>query len=302
MYNPAKAEESDVSNNPFDLNNDAVYEAWRDAKMVDYPTTAEALVVSIADLANPTEAEFEAMMQRLRQTNMVVYAAPENRAQDKHEPEMLGIRFGLRVPDQNWGADEDGITALQVEEGQWRAGYIPYTNRAIHWHTDGYYNSPTQQVRAVMLHCVRPACEGGENQLLDQDLVYIHLRDENPDFIRALMGEDVMMIPANIKNGQELRPDRPGPVFSVDEQGAMHMRYTARARNVVWSDDALVQEAKACLEAFIEDTPYQMHHTLQSGQGLISNNVLHNRSAFTESEECKRLLYRLRFYSRVQNS
>ena len=35
------------------------------------------------------------------------------------------------------------------------------------------------------------------------------------------------------------------------------------------------------------------------GQGLIRNNVLHDRSGFEESDEHKRLLYRVRDYQRI---
>ena len=39
--------------------------------------------------------------------------------------------------------------------------------------------------------------------------------------------------------------------------------------------------------------------TLQPGQGLISNNVLHDRSGFDDDGEHKRQLYRLRYYQRM---
>jgi hypothetical protein len=41
-------------------------------------------------------------------------------------------------------------------------------------------------VRGLILHCVQSAATGGENQLLDHEIAYILLRDENPDHIRAL--------------------------------------------------------------------------------------------------------------------
>jgi len=90
------------------------------------------------------------------------------------------------------GADDDGITALKVQKSQWRKRYIPYTNHAIHWHTDGYYNPIYQQIMALNLHCVRPAMEGGENALMDHEIAYLQLRDESPEYIEALMHPDAM--------------------------------------------------------------------------------------------------------------
>jgi len=192
---------------------------------------------------------------------------------------------------------------LKVVSGQWRGGYIPYTNRLIHWHTDGYYNALDHQIRALFLHCVSPAEKGGENALLDHEVAYIHLRDSNPEYIKAFMADDAMTIPANIVDGKEIRPDRVGTVFSVLPDGNLHMRYTARTRSIEWKSDAVTQAAVKALEEFLDSSsPYIYRATLQSGQGLISNNVLHDRSGFEDSEDVKRLLYRLRYYQRIANT
>ena len=78
------------------------------------------------------------------------------------------------------------------------------------------------------------------------------------------------------------------------------MRYTARARNVIWREDALTSEAIACLTEFLaSDTPYILRTRLVPGQGLICNNVLHDRSGFDNDAEHERKLYRLRYYDRA---
>ena len=152
-----------------------------------------------------------------------------------------------------------------------------------------------------MLHCVSQEDSCGENALLDPEIIYIRLRQENPDYIRVLMQPDVMMIPANInKEGKMIRPDRYGPVFSILPDGNLHMRYTARTRSIEWKQDPLVSAAVALLHDYLHtDSPYIYRGTLQSGQGLISNNILHDRSGFEEDDEHKRLLYRMRYYQRV---
>jgi len=148
-----------------------------------------------------------------------------------------------------------------------------------------------------MLYCETPAPEGGENALLDHEIAYIHLRDANPDYIRALSQADAMTIPANEVNDHVERPDRPGPVFSVDAGGHLHMR----KRNIMWKNDVMTREAALVLGDFLaSDSPWIFRATLQTGQGLICNNVLHDRSGFNDSDEQKRLLYRLRFYDRVR--
>ena len=286
--------------NPFDLANEAAYRAWADARLEACPASIGELMVEIRNPKQLSPAEKNALLDVCRRANMVLYAGPTGHDADRSIPLRLAQQLGLSEPDDNWGADE-GITALQVVEGDWRSDYVPYTNRGIHWHTDGYYNTPARQIHALMLHCVSPAAEGGENALLDHELAYIHLRDRDPAFIQALMAPDAMTIPANVDAaGVVRRPDRTGPVFSVSNRGRLHMRYTARRHNVVWKDDPLTRAAVAELKAFMaSDSPYIFRATLQAGQGLISNNVLHDRSAFEDRGEYKRLLYRLRYYTRV---
>ena len=288
---------------PFDLNNDADYTAWREQKMLAYPTDIEALIVEINDPRQLTSTEFEALHTCCRKTNMAIYAGPTGSDPDKALPKSLGKQFGLSELDYNMGADDDGVTSLKVVEGKWRSGYIPYTNHPIHWHTDGYYNLPERQIHGLLLHCVSAAASGGENALLDHEIAYIHLRDRNPEYIRALMAPDVMTIPPNNENGEQLRPARSGPVFSVLEDSCLHMRYTARTRSIEWSPDPLTRAAVKALNDFLDSSsPYIYRATLQPGQGLISNNVLHDRSGFDDDETHTRQLYRLRYYQRITDT
>jgi len=78
------------------------------------------------------------------------------------------------------------------------------------------------------------------------------------------------------------------------------MRYTARTRSIKWKQNRAAREAVELLHEYLHtDSPYIYRGTLQSGQGLISNNVLHDRSGFEEDDEHKRLLYRMRYYQRI---
>lgn len=285
--------------NPFDLNDQQAYQNWREQKLADYPTDISELIVAVDNPTALTPAEQQALSQRLEKTNMALYASDLGTNPDKDIIKQLGAQFGLMQLDNNMCADEDAISSLEAADKGTRTGYIPYTNRPITWHTDGYYNTPDHQIRGLILHCVRPADSGGMNQLLDHEIAYIQLRDKNPDYIQALMHPQAMTIPANVVDGAELRPDRSGPVFSILQDGTLHMRYTHRKRNVSWRDDPLTLEAVAYLgELMTADNPYYYEGTLQPGQGLICNNVLHTRTGF--EEHSKRLLYRARYFDRIK--
>jgi len=296
----SRRSDSQTKDNPFDLDNDDAYVAWRDRKLDGYPVDVDELVVEVSDPRQLTSTEFEAIHARCRKTNMAIVASPAGSDPDKDIPRSLGSRFELTELDSNRGADDDGVTTLKVVGNEWRGSYIPYTNRPIHWHTDGYYNRHERQIRALLLYCVSPAARGGENAMLDHEIAYIHLRDTDPDYIRALMSREVMTIPPNVEGGIELRPARSGPVFSVLADGTLHMRYTARTRSIEWLPDLITQKAVAALNIFLgSNSPYIYRATLQGGQGLICNNILHDRSGFDDDETHTRQLYRLRYYQRI---
>lgn len=288
-----------MNTSPFHPDNESAYQQWRKQKLERVPASVEQLIVEVKDLKQPTVAEISAITERCARSNMAVYATGS--VVDKPALMKFAACFGLKHLDRNEGADDVGITALTVsDDAGWRKTYIPYTNRAIHWHTDGYYNTLEQQIRGLVLHCERAAEEGGGNALMDYELAWLHLREINPDFIRALMQPDVMLIPANEVDDKIIRPDRTGPVFSIDRHGHLHMRYTARQRNILWKNDMLTLEAVAALHELLNsESTWIYRATLQPGQGLICNNVLHDRTGFTDSDLHRRLLYRLRFYDRM---
>ena len=291
------------ADNPFLLDNEQAYQKWREQKLAAYPRNASELIVNIDDPRSLTDADKKQMSILFNRANMLIYNSKLLGVEDKNIPRQLGEQLGLRHLDPNMLADDDGVTSLSVVPGKLKRGYIPYSDRRLLWHTDGYYNKPEQQIRAFILHCVRPAAQGGENGLVDPEMIYIQLRDTNPDYIKALMHDNAMTIPANTESGGVTRPAQSGPVFSLDiATNCLHMRYTARTRSIEWRDDILTTRAVECLASCLNDeNPYVFNHILSSGQGLICNNVLHSRTAFTDDAQAGkgRLLYRARYYERV---
>ncbi len=288
-----------MNGNPFDLNDNDAYRRWRDAKLKDYPASLEELVVEVKDPRALTASERQALAERIAKTNMAIYAGATGEEPDKEIVRRLGQKFGLVRLDRNMCADDDAITSLETADTEPRTGYIPYTNRPIAWHTDGYYNELHRQIHGLILHCVRPAAEGGGNRLLDHEIAYLLLRDENPDYIRAFQHPEAMSIPPNVVNGEELRGWATGPVFMSAPDGSLHMRYTHRKRNIRWRDDETTREAVAFLGSVMTpENPYCFEGTLEAGQGLICNNVLHTRSGFEKNS--RRLLYRGRYFDRIR--
>jgi hypothetical protein len=284
---------------PFDLADTATYRTWRDRKLATAPVTAAELLVEVADPTRLSRAERDALIERCERTNMALYAAPPRSDGASDVPRQIGAQLGLHTLDVNYLADDDGITPLAATDTGPRSGYIPYTNRAIRWHTDGYYNPPERRIRAMILHCVQRAEQGGENRVFDHELAYIALRDADPAFVAALMLDDAMTIPARSEEGEVARGDQSGPVFSVTADGRLHMRYTARTRSIAWKDDPLVHAATAALLRVLDTDPRVLQLRMEPGMGIVCNNVLHDRAAFSDSATRRRLILRGRYYEPV---
>ncbi|MGE5154825.1 MAG: TauD/TfdA family dioxygenase [Bdellovibrio bacteriovorus] len=287
----------EIPDNPSHL---AAYGAWRDRRLAAYPATPEDLRVELGSLAAPSPAERAAIARRIALYNLALVAVPVHQI----TPEAIlafGCALGLNTADSNLFADHRAVSTIAAGGADERADYIPYTTKPLSWHTDGYYNPAHAQVRAWTLFCLRQASAGGVNSLLDPEIAYIHLRDQSPELVRALAHPRAFTIPANRRGSQVLRAESTGPVFSFD-QGHLHMRYSARSRNVEWRATPETQAAREALDRlFSSPCSYIFTHTLRPGEGLVSNNVLHNRTGFADVGGPRegRLLYRVRYLERV---
>ena len=274
------------------MNQKDAYFRWRERKFDSHPKSIEDLIVEVKNPEALSQTETDAILERIGKANMAIYASRTAFPDMKK----LGLQFGLENLDANWLAGEDGISEIKVSESG--KGYIPYTNKPIKWHTDGYYNPPERKIRAMLLHCAQSAEDGGENRLMDHEMLYCLLHDQNPGYIEALSMPDAMKIPERVDENGVARREETGPVFSFDEKTVLHMRYTARTKSIEWKQDELTLAAVAAIESILSfPSPYVFRARLESGMGIVCNNVLHDRSAFTGES---RLLFRARYYDRIK--
>jgi hypothetical protein len=173
----------------------------------------EDLVVDVADPRALTNGRARPLCWQLLCTaNMAIYRSPVV-AEDKAIPRLLAAQMGLHRLDGNWLADEDGISPIAV--AQRRAVIAQRSSPTPTAPSSGIPTVTTiraqRQIRAMVLHCVRAASEGGGTALMDHEMAYIALREANPNWVNALMAPDAMTIPARTgrRRSRTGRADRP---------------------------------------------------------------------------------------------
>jgi hypothetical protein len=284
------------------LNFETDYAKWRESRLQNWPNYTTLSPIKLKNPLLPSQQELTILSGQCAVNNFALYSVDADH-NNKECVRNLAPLFGLSSLDSHLCADNDSVSALKVMPLGRASGYIPYTNRPLNWHTDGYYNPLDQHIRSFILHCEQPAKQGGANMLLNHELVFIRLFDEDPALIEALMQPDALTIPANIENGVQLRASQSGPVFYLDPHTQhLQMRYTARSRSIEWKQDPLIEHALMRIEQLLRDDE-AIHYTLKAGEGLICNNILHGRTAFTDGNipDQQRVMYRVRSYDRAFN-
>ena len=276
----------------WDLARAEAYRVWREQVLGE--SAMDFTPVRLRTLTRLSTTEIDALVTRLHASGAVCYAA--DRMPEPRDLLAFGKQLGLKHLDHHQCAEPNGVAQLTAREDT--AGrFIPYTRHRLRWHTDGYYQPDGQKIRSFILHCIQPALEGGVNRLLDPRLLYIALRDKDADLIRALIHPQAFTVPAHAEEDQERRAEFSGPVFSTDGEH-LYMRYTERAIHIRWHPET--EAARARIRECLESLPQAKRPLrLDAGCGLIAHNVLHCRSAYTDSSDHPRLLYRTRYMDRA---
>ncbi len=310
MVNLAKKTDIEVQrdsyggNSPFLLENETGYQLWKTVKLERYNCHIPDRIIKIADPASLSPATLKKLADQLRTFNFAFFNIDAADAEFSTGGFLaFGRQLGLNRIDIGASAETTGVTLLSaVEPSHKRSRYIPYTNRALNWHTDGYYNPMSSRINAFSLYCVNQAGQGGDNFMMDHEMLYMQIRDTDPDSLIALMDSGAMIVPANISNKRVIRRAESGPVFIVDsETGRLGMRYSARPHNIVWKTDAVSKRAVKLVREILMDSEYIARLKLKTGQGIICNNVPHGRKAYADDSSGKpsRLYYRARYYDAV---
>ena len=272
------------------------YKRWEEKKLNNFVPQADNLMVEIINADSLKQSEKSKIKDLLAQHNLVFYQFKSIKKSTSDSVLSFSKQLGLEDFDYNLRTDKTGLTSITAQDDVDKQDeYVPFTTKQLNWHTDGYYNLPKESIHSWLLHCEEPAKDGGENEFLDHEIAYILFNQKNKN-ISCLMDSNAYTIPKNEKTGRE---SVNGYVFSFDNKyKKLHMRFTMRENNISWNKNA-VKEINELKEIIKESEKYHIKYKLDYRQGVITNNILHNRSSFTNLENQTRLIYRIRSKKRV---
>ena len=263
---------------------------WAEEKEKNIPRNINGILVNIHDINNVKTSEITKIKETINKYNSCIYSS---KIALKSNTDLLKFveSVGMRTYDCN-NIESSKITTITPLENN-KINYIPYTDKSLNWHTDGYYDK--KSIFSWLLHCVNPATQGGENYLLDHELALREYVFSNDD-IDDLMAGDALTIP---ESKDTSRSEISTYVFSFKNQyKKLHMRFSMRKDNIGTSAKASVAVTK--LKKIIENdcAKYSLTYKLQKNEGIITNNILHGRKAFKD-DMVKRRLLRIRSYERL---
>ena len=263
---------------------------WAEEKERNIPHNIDGIIVNIHDINNVKISEIAKIKETINKCNSCIYSS---KIALKSNTNLLKFveSIGMRTYDRN-NIESNEISTITPLENN-KINYIPYTDKSLNWHTDGYYDK--KSIFSWLLHCVHPAMHGGENYLLDHELAlreYVLRYDD----INNLMSEDALTIP---ESKDTSRSEISTYIFSIkNKYKKLHMRFSMRKDNISTSPKA--GDAVTKLKAIIENdcAKYSLTYKLQKNEGIITNNILHGRKAFKD-DKVKRKLLRIRSYERL---
>ena len=264
---------------------------WSAKKDLNIPSNIDDLKVSISDINHVSKTEISQIKQKLTKFNCCIYASGTD-LNDNSKIMRFAQSLGMKTFDSH-NIDDSAISMISADKNENNMRYIPYTNKGLNWHTDGYYDN--KPIFSWLLHCVEPALSGGENFLLDHELAireYVLKHDD----ITCLMNNQAFSIPTD-----EVAERGVTSNYVCDmnnEYKKLHMNFSMRKENIILNKDSKSAMSKL-IKIIKEDCKkYHLTYKLSRNEGIVSNNILHGRNAFKDGPVMRKIL-RIRSHERL---
>ena len=197
---------------------------WAEEKEKNIPQNSDGILVNIHDINNVKTSEIDKIKETIYKHNSCIYSSKIALKSNTNLLKFVEL-VGMRTYDCN-NIESNEISTITPLQNS-KINYIPYTDKSLNWHTDGYYDK--KSIFSWLLHCVNPATQGGENYLLDHELVLREYLLRNDD-INNLMAEDALTIP---ESKDTSRSEISTYIFSFkNKYKRLHMRFSMRKDNI----------------------------------------------------------------------
>ncbi len=264
---------------------------WAANKELNIPLNINDLKVNLRDINHVSKTEISQIKEKLTKFNCCIYISDSNLKEDDNIMK-FAMSLGMRTFDSH-NIDDSNISTISADKTENNIRYIPYTNKALNWHTDGYYDS--KPIFSWLLHCVEPASSGGENFLLDHELAireYILKHDD----ISCLMSNNAFSIPKDKVAEREVTSNYVCDVNN--EYKKLHMNFSMRKENIKINKNSKSAVSKL-IKIIKEDCKkYHLTYKLSKSEGIVSNNILHGRNSFKDGPTMRKIL-RIRSHERL---
>ena len=264
---------------------------WSAKKDLNIPSDINDLKVSISDINHVSKAEISQIKQKLTKFNCCIYASGTD-LDDNSKIMRFAQSLGMRTFDSH-NIDDSAISTISANKNENNMRYIPYTNKGLNWHTDGYYDS--KPIFSWLLHCIEPALSGGENFLLDHELAIREYILKYDDII-YLTNNETFSIPTDEVAKREITSNYVCDMNN--EYKKLHMNFSMRKENIIVNKDS--ESAMSKLIKIIKEDckKYHLTYKLSKSEGIVSNNILHGRNAFKDGRVMRKIL-RIRSHERL---
>ncbi len=170
-----------------------------------------------------------------------------------------------------------------------RPNNLAYSDRGLAPHTDNPYRDPVPGVQ--LLHCLRPASEGGRTRLVDGFAAAEHLRTIDPEGFQILATTPVRF---RFRDAHaELIAE--APLIELDVRDRVRtIRYNNRSMEPVRRPTSEIRpfyRAWATWASLLQSPEFVAEHRLEAGELLVLDNrrVLHGRTAVIDPERRRHL-------------
>ena len=267
------------------------FKQWASQKEDNIPSNIDDLKINLHDINHVSLEEISIIKDKIKRFNCCIYKSQQNLLTQANLIN-FAKSIGMKTYDTN-NVHNSPVSSIMLLKPVKSINYIPYTNKKLNWHTDGYYDE--KPIFSWLLHCEEPAFSGGENYLLDHELVireYI-IKHGNLD---SLSRSDTFIIPGNADAG---RDETKGYICDINNKyKKFHMKFSMREKNMELNEQsktAFIRMKKIIKE---DCKKYCITYKLSKNEGIVSNNILHGRNSF-EDGKVMRKLYRIRSYERI---